>query len=675
MDFLKLYGILWRVLGTMETSAMIEFTVTQTQQIMKFEIDGLAVLFPYETIYPEQYQYMTYLKQTLDAGGNSVLEMPSGTGKTVSLLSLIISYMTQNPAKYSKLIYCTRTVSEIEKVLDEVSRLNDYYKKTQQNYVDFLSICLSSRKNLCINESVCGVDAREVDRKCHTLTSSTTRAKANETGVELCDYFENFEKDGRGYSVPAGVYKLDKWKEFARQKQWCPYFLARQSVIECKILVYSYAYLIDPKVAGIVSKEIESSSIVIFDEAHNIDSACIEAFSVTLDQSIIIGCREALELVADKLSNVKLSNREKLESEYSLLLEGLQKLRTTQNKDFFLPNPVISQEILEEAVPGNIRKSEHFLSFMTRFVEYVAFKMNLNYLVVETPATFLSHVQEHAGIDKRALRFCSERLRSLLAVLELDNRPNISSPLGVVASFGTIVSSNEKGFCVVTEPFDPASPNIPRPKVYLNCMDASLTIKPVFDRFKCIIITSGTLSPLDMYPRLLNFRPCILASLTVSVARQNILPLIVTRGADQCVISTRFSDRMEPAVIRNYGMLVAEVCKSVSDGVVCFFTSYRHMEAAIASWNDTGLISRIQSSKLIFVETPNFEETNLALNGYRRACECGRGGLLFSIARGKVSEGIDFYDHLGRAVIVIGIPYVFTLSSTLRARLDYLRDT
>ena len=36
---------------------------------------------------------MSDLKETLDAGGHCVLEMPSGTGKTVSLLSLIVSYM------------------------------------------------------------------------------------------------------------------------------------------------------------------------------------------------------------------------------------------------------------------------------------------------------------------------------------------------------------------------------------------------------------------------------------------------------------------------------------------------------------------------------------------------------------------------------------------------------
>ena len=59
---------------------------------MLFYLDDLPVLFPYDRIYPEQYAYMADLKRTLDANGHCVLEMPSGTGKTVSLLSLIVSY-------------------------------------------------------------------------------------------------------------------------------------------------------------------------------------------------------------------------------------------------------------------------------------------------------------------------------------------------------------------------------------------------------------------------------------------------------------------------------------------------------------------------------------------------------------------------------------------------------
>lgn len=36
---------------------------------------------------------------------------------------------------------------------------------------------------------------------------------------------------------------------------------------------------------------------------------------------------------------------------------------------------VLPTEILNEAVPGNIRKAEHFVAFMRRFIEYLKVKI------------------------------------------------------------------------------------------------------------------------------------------------------------------------------------------------------------------------------------------------------------------------------------------------------------
>lgn len=43
--------------------------------------------------------------------------MPTGTGKTIALLSLITSYQKHKP-EIGKLIYCSRTVPEMEKVMN-----------------------------------------------------------------------------------------------------------------------------------------------------------------------------------------------------------------------------------------------------------------------------------------------------------------------------------------------------------------------------------------------------------------------------------------------------------------------------------------------------------------------------------------------------------------------------
>jgi DNA excision repair protein ERCC-2 len=67
-------------------------------------------------------------------------------------------------------------------------------------------------------------------------------------------------------------------------------------------------------------------------------------------------------------------------------------------------------------------------------------------------------------------------------------------------------------------------------------------------------------------------------------------------------------------------------------------------------------------------------ETSLALENYKKACDNGRGAVFFSIARGKVSEGVDFAGHYGRCVVVFGIPYQNTLSRNLKARMAFLKD-
>lgn len=44
---------------------------------------------------------MTLLKRTLDSTGHALLEMPTGTGKTICLLALLTSYLTHR-SKYKK---------------------------------------------------------------------------------------------------------------------------------------------------------------------------------------------------------------------------------------------------------------------------------------------------------------------------------------------------------------------------------------------------------------------------------------------------------------------------------------------------------------------------------------------------------------------------------------------
>lgn len=134
---------------------------------------------------------MCDLKKTLDAGGHCVLEMPSGTGKTVSLLSLIIAYQQHYP-EHRKLIYCSRTMSEIEKALSELKALMEFRAQQLGYTEDFRALGLTSRKNLCLHPSV----KREksgtvVDARCRSLTAGFVKEKKEKgEDVELCTYHE-----------------------------------------------------------------------------------------------------------------------------------------------------------------------------------------------------------------------------------------------------------------------------------------------------------------------------------------------------------------------------------------------------------------------------------------------------------------------------------------------------
>ena len=86
------------------------------------------------------------------------------------------------------------------------------------------------------------------------------------------------------------------------------------------------------------------------------------------------------------------------------------------------------------------------------------------------------------------------------------------------------------------------------------------------------------------------------------------------------------------------------------------------------------ILTKIRENKLIYIETKDHFETIMALENYKQACDNGRGAIFFSIARGKVAEGVDFAGHYGRCVAVFGIPFQNTLSRTLKARMQYLQD-
>lgn len=84
------------------------------------------------------------------------------------------------------------------------------------------------------------------------------------------------------------------------------------------IVIYSFHYLLDPKVAEQVSKELSKDAIVVFDEAHNIgshkimrtsvrgltlgvDNVCIESLSIDLTRPMMDAAGRSVTRLSEKI--------------------------------------------------------------------------------------------------------------------------------------------------------------------------------------------------------------------------------------------------------------------------------------------------------------------------------------------------------------------------------------
>lgn len=144
----------------------------------------------------------------------------------------------------------------------------------------------------------------------------------------------------------------------------------------CDVIIYSYHYLLDPKIAERVSKDFGQDCIVVFDEAHNIDNVCIESLSIDITEDSLRKASKGAANLEKKIQEMKKTDADKLKNEYQKLVEGLQQEeQAREQEEAFMTNPVLPEDLLKEAIPGNIRKAEHFISFLKRFVEYLKVRL------------------------------------------------------------------------------------------------------------------------------------------------------------------------------------------------------------------------------------------------------------------------------------------------------------
>lgn len=139
---------------------------------------------------------------------------------------------------------------------------------------------VGSRDQLCINEEL----------KQMTNDDKTLHCSALVNGRE-CEYYKNVDSSLREIPLELSpILDIEDLVRIGKEHTSCPYYMSKEIVKDANIFFMPYNYLLDPKIRYHNKIELENS-IVVFDEAHNVekmceDSACTSITSTKIDIAI-----------------------------------------------------------------------------------------------------------------------------------------------------------------------------------------------------------------------------------------------------------------------------------------------------------------------------------------------------------------------------------------------------
>lgn len=151
-------------------------------------------------------------------------------------------------------------------------------KKTA--YHDVNATVIASRHQLCIHPKLNGKSNTDKILMCKSMMNKSESGQIEST----CKYYQNL--DGMNDSVIPSITDIEDLGKIGRKHECCPYFLAKKRSSVSDIVFIPYGYLIDPIVRE--ANEIDlKRSIIIIDEAHNVNHVCEDSASTSINDTEI----------------------------------------------------------------------------------------------------------------------------------------------------------------------------------------------------------------------------------------------------------------------------------------------------------------------------------------------------------------------------------------------------
>ena len=711
---------------------------------------GTDVEFPFPP-YPSQVAYMAHVVAALEHQTNALLESPTGTGKTLCLLCSLLGWLQRRkgesvgmpgaaPGSPRRVLYVTRTHAQLAQVIREFRRT--VYAQTCRMAV------LGSRDHLCVHPEVRVMSGSAATAMCNHLRGerrcrfalgvpgavANASRDCSSAGVSSRSV-EGTQAIGGGGCAMTNV-DIEDMVTAGRSQGFCPYFFERELAATADIIFAPYSYVLDATVRRATATSTKSSSnpadgmpmgaaaaasspvpplegtVVVIDEAHNVPSFMTSNATITLTSIDVARCfdetRRGITFLKDQAEQEAKANRDnqfnvdasvaadavRLAEEF---VEFMGFLSRFESSIATLDIPSGKREFDTEptAFVDLIAKSQGDVPSLMPTIDRIVMALSKTESASRSLPTLqkmLSLIAHRDGTAKRSFdgQPTSSTHAFLRRALDEAQRADLRGEEDSSASFDETYR-----FVVIAEGDAPryadslAAPrNALRRSIGLWCLDTAVATRDVLRPYSMVIMTSGTLSPMQHFAAETGLRFGVtLQGAHVIDSSTQLFAAVACRSPEGQLLSSAFVARHTDVYRRCLGGLIVNVCRQVPNGVIVCFPSYLAMQDAVEFWQTAPasgidptvagkatLWADLMNVKRIFIEPRDSKELPEVIRLFQQAAddESGPGAVLMAISRGKVTEGIDFADRHGRCIIVTGVPYANATDFFVRLKKEFL---
>ncbi|ORX98335.1 DNA repair helicase [Basidiobolus meristosporus CBS 931.73] len=550
-----------------------------------------------------------------------------------------------------KIIYCSRTHSQLSQFIHEL-------KKTQFRE-EVKSVSLGSRKLTCIYEPVQLLNNVErMNDTCLDLQKPETKAEKKCPYLHKNDPVPMLDYKDR---VLAAVQDIEELVSVGRRTGVCPYYGTRKAINPSQIVTMPYNVLLQKSSRDAMGISLKNN-VLIIDEAHNLIDTITNVHSCTIGLSEVVNANQQLHLYLGKYRN-RLKGKNQIYIRQILVLLGA--LIKNLNRHLQMRESLVTRVADDNEV--TMKPVNEFLH-----------QLKIDHLNIFKIQKYMKESQ----ISKKLNGFTESNSRKTL--LDETKEPKPTSGLHKVEAFlMSLTNANANGRVMTgVSTTNDRICKTQQPYLKYLLLNPSEQFKDIVDEVRSVILAGGTMEPISdfvdfLFPHLPDSKINKYAFGHI-IPPESLLVLNIGESPTGYPLEFTYDRRSDHKMIDELGQVVANMCNIIPDGVVCFFPSYSFLDSVYQRWESTGVLSRIRKKKKIFQEPKVADMVDQTLREYAQSIEQPSdnltGAILLSVVGGKMSEGINFSDRLGRGVIMVGLPFANLASPELSEKIKFIES-